>query len=302
MTDIIIRAGYFVAIILLGFTLRKIGLFKKEDFSVLSKVVLKITFPAAVVTSFAGRQIDPSMFILIGIAILCAALHMVIAVLVNLRRSPGQKAFYLLNLTGCNIGNFTMPFVQSFMGPIGVIATGIYDTGNALMVLGTNMGVASSIKSGSGFSFKRIGKALLASVPFLTYFTMLLLSVIGVRLPAVITDLADVIGSANPFLAMFMIGVGFEIGAEKGHIAKIVRFMLLRYCIAAVFALVFWFALPFALEVRQALVIVAFSPIPNIVPAYTEELGEDVGLSSAINSVAIICSIVIDVILLSFIL
>jgi hypothetical protein len=78
--------------------------------------------------------------------------------------------------------------------------------------------------------------------------------------------------------------------------------MLLRYCIAAVFALVFWFALPFALEVRQALVIVAFSPIPNIVPAYTEELGEDVGLSSAINSVAISCSIVIDVILLSFIL
>lgn len=302
MTDIIFRAGCFVAIILLGFLLRKVGLFKKEDFSVLSKVVLKVTFPAAVVTSFAGRQIDPSMFILIGIAILCAMVHMLIAVVVNLRKSPGQKAFYLLNLTGCNIGNFTMPFVQSFMGPIGVIATGIYDTGNALMVLGTNMGVASSIKCGSGFSIKRIGKALRTSIPFLTYFTMLVLSMIGVNLPSAVTDLAGIIGAANPFLAMFMIGVGFEIGGERGQIGKIVRFLLLRYAIAAVFALVFWFALPFALEVRQALVIVAFSPIPNIVPAYVEELGEDVGLSSAINSVAIICSIVINVILLSFIL
>ena len=195
-----------------------------------------------------------------------------------------------------------MPFVQSFLGPVGVIATGIYDSGNALMVLGTNMGVAASVKSGAGFSFRRIGKALLSSVPFLTYFVMVLLNLLHVQLPTVVTDFAGILAAANPFLAMFMIGVGFEVGGDKRQIGKIIRLLLLRYAIAAVFALLFWFVLPFALEVRQALVIVAFSPLPNIIPAYTEELGEDVGLSSAINSVAIICSIVINVILLSLIL
>ena len=302
MTDIIIRAGYFVAIILLGFTLRKIGLFKKEDFSVLSKVVLKITFPAAVVTSFAGRQIDPSMFILIGIAILCAALHMVIAVLVNLRRSPGQKAFYLLNLTGCNIGNFTMPFVQSFLGPTGILATGIFDMGNAVICLGGAFGVASTVKSGAGFSAKRILSALGRSVPFLTYVVMLLLNLLHITLPKPVTECVGIIGSANPFLAMFVIGVGFKRAGEKGQGMKILRLLALRYGTAVVIALLFWFVVPFPVEVRQALVILAFSPIGSAVPPFTAELGGDVGLSSAVNSVAIVISIVINVVLLGVML
>ena len=50
MLDIIVRAGCFVAIIILGYVLKKIGVFKEQDFSVLSKVVMKITLPAAIVS------------------------------------------------------------------------------------------------------------------------------------------------------------------------------------------------------------------------------------------------------------
>lgn len=45
MLDVLTRAGCFIAIILLGFFLKKIGLFKDSDFSVLSTIVLKITLP-----------------------------------------------------------------------------------------------------------------------------------------------------------------------------------------------------------------------------------------------------------------
>ena len=65
MADILVRAGCFVAIIILGYVLKKIGVFKEQDFSVLSKVVMKITLPAAIVTSFAGREIDPAMLMLV---------------------------------------------------------------------------------------------------------------------------------------------------------------------------------------------------------------------------------------------
>ena len=66
----------------------------------------------------------------------------------------------------------------------------------------------------------------------------------------------------------------------------------------AVLALVFYFLLPFRLEVRQALVILVFSPIASAAPAFTGELKSDVGLASALNSMSIICSIVIIVVLL----
>lgn len=68
--------------------------------------------------------------------------------------------------------------------------------------------------------------------------------------------------------------------------------------IESVLAAVFWFLLPFGLPVRKALVILAFSPIGSAVPGFTAELKGDVGLSSAINSLAIVISIAIIVPLL----
>jgi len=302
VTDILIRAGSFVAIIILGYVLRRCGIFKESDFGVLSKVVLKITFPAAVITSFAGRQIEPALLSLSLIALMCGVIYMLIAALVNSRDSREQRAFDILNLPGYNIGNFTMPFVQSFLGPTGVIATGIFDMGNAVITLGGAFGVASAVKSGTRFSFTRILKALSHSVPFITYIVMLLLNLLHISLPKPITEFAGIVGSANPFLAMFMIGVGFKLGGQKGQYGKILRLLALRYGMAVVIALIFWFVLPFELEIRQALVILAFSPIGAAVPPFTAELKGDVGLSSAINSMAIVCSIVINVILLSVML
>ena len=41
MQEILVRAGCFVAIIVLGYALRRIGFFKAEDFTLLSKIVVK---------------------------------------------------------------------------------------------------------------------------------------------------------------------------------------------------------------------------------------------------------------------
>ena len=112
----------------------------------------------------------------------------------------------------------------------------------------------------------------------------------------------QIIANANAFLAMFMLGVGFNLSGDFRQIGTIVRVLGLRYGLSALMALAVWFLLPFDAEVRTTLVILLFSPISAIVPAFTGDLGEDVGLSSAINSISIICSIVIIVILLSVLL
>ena len=97
---------------------------------------------------------------------------------------------------------------------------------------------------------------------------------------------------------MLMIGVGFKLSGDKSQIGSIVKILSVRYAIAAVLALCFYFLLPFSVEIRQTLVILAFSPIGSAVPVFTAELKSDVGLSSAINSIAIVISIVIIVALL----
>lgn len=302
MIDILTRAGCFVGIIALGYILKKVGLFKQEDFGVLSRLLMKVTFPCSIVSSFAGREIDPSLLILAALAILCGVIYMLVAWLTHLRKGKDEIAFYILNLPGYNIGNFTMPFVQSFLGPMGIIATSIFDVGNAVICLGGAFGIASTVKSGSKFSVKRILSALGKSVPFLTYLAMMAVNFLGIPIAKPVTEFVGIIGNANPFLAMFVIGVGFQVGGNREQLSKILKILGLRYGVAVVVGLIFWFVLPFPLEVRQALLILAFSPIGSAVPPFTAELGGDVGLSSATNSVAILISIVINVVLLSVIL
>ena len=299
MLDILLRAGSFISIIVLGYFLKRIGFFKQEDFSLLSKITIRITLPCAIITSFAGKTIDPALLSLSFFAIGCGLMYVLIGYLINRKNSTDQQAFEMLNLPGYNIGTFVIPFAQSFLGSLGVIAVSLFDTGNAVICLGGAFSLASMVKAGEGFSFKRIVRALMRSVPFVTYLLMLLMNLFRMPVPSFVLSVAGIGSNANAFMAMLMIGVGFklELGNKK-QIGTIVRLLSIRYGLATLFALVFYFLLPFALEVRQALVILAFSPIGSAVPGFTEELKGDVGLSSALNSFAMVISITITVVLL----
>ena len=299
MLDLLARAGCFVAIIVLGAVLRRVGFFKESDFGLLGKISLRITLPAAIVTSFAGKTIDLSLLTVILIGLGMGVLYMAVAYVVNLKRPREKCAFELLNLSGCNVGAFTIPFLQSFLGSGAVVVASLFDVGNAAIGLGTSYGIALSIRDGKGFSWKRIGKALSTAVALMTYIGMVILSLLRIRLPQPVLDFAGIVGSANTFVAMLMIGVGFKLSANKSQLGTLLKLILLRYGIGAVLAVLFW-QLPFDLLTRQTLVILAFSPIISAAPAFTGELKGDVGLSSAFNSICIVLSVVMYVTLLSF--
>jgi len=181
---------------------------------------------------------------------------------------------------------------------MGVVATSLFDMGNAFICLGGAYGIAASVKEGRGMDFGRILRGLASSVPFMAHFIMVTLNLLHLPPPAPLVSFAQIVGNGNAFLAMLMIGVGFRLSGDRSQTGAIVRILGVRYALAAVLALCYYFLLPFALEIRQALVILAFSPIGSAVPVFTAELKEDVGLSSAINSIAILLSIAIIVVLL----
>ena len=295
MLEILTRAGCFVAIILLGYILRRINYFKEQDFTVLSKIVLRITLPGAIVSSFAGKEINPAMLTLSLIGLGAGLVYIGLAIVLNPKADKEKTVFELVNLSGYNIGNFTMPFVQSFLGATGVIATSLFDVGNAFVCLGGSHAIGSSLKQGGRLSLTMIAKRLVKSIPFDCYVIMTVLCMLKISLPAAVISFAEIIGNANAFLAMLMIGVGFKLNGDRKQIGRIVRMLGIRYGVGLLLALGCYFLLPFSSEVRLALVILAFAPIPAAAPAYTEELKGDVGLASAVNSLSIVCSIIIIV-------
>ena len=252
---------------------------------------MRITLPAAIVTSFIGKEIKASMLTLALIGLGGGCIHMVIGYLANRRAGKEKQIFEIVN-AGYNIGAFTMPFAQGFLGPIGVITTSLFDIGNASVCLGGSFGVASILKDGGKFSVKKIVKAMLKSVAFDTYLIMTIVCLFHIPIPKPVASFVEIVGNANAFVAMLMIGVGFKLSGNKKQIGRLIRILLTRYSVAAVLALGCFYLLPFSLEVRQALGIVAFSPIPSAAPAYAVELKNDVGMASALNSLSIVCSLV----------
>lgn len=298
MLDIVMRAASFIAIIFLGYMLKKVGMFKAEDFGVLSKVAIRITLPCAIIVSFSGKVIDPALLSLPLISLLCGSFYVATGYLMGKRATREQQAFNMVNLSGYNIGSFTIPFAQSFLGPMAVIAISIFDVGNALVCLGGSFSLACMVKDGSRFSPGRIVRALLRSVPFDVYMIMLTMSLLHLKTPGFILSVAEIGSSANAFAAMLMIGVGFKLEAKREQLMTIVKIVSVRYAAATVFALICYFVLPFELYIRQTLVILMFAPIGASTPGFVGEMGGDVGLSSAINSICMCISIAVIVSLL----
>lgn len=294
MAEILMKAGSFIAIIILGYVLRRRGFFKEEDFYVLSRIVLKITLPAAIVTNFTGIDMKPFMLLMSLLGLGGGIILTGMAFLISAGKNGEEKAFNIINLTGYNIGNFTMPFAQSFLGPLGVVATSLFDSGNALVCLGGTYSVAVMAKGEKGkFSIMPIIKTLLSSVPFDAYLLMTVLSLLHLSLPAPMVSFTGIIANGNAFMAMLMLGVGFKMTLDKSRMGKIIQILFIRYSVSIALAAAFYFLLPFELEYRQALAILALSPIASAAPAFTGDLDGDIGLASAVNSISIVISIVL---------
>ena len=298
MLNILIKAGCYIAIIILGIFLRRIGFFKESDFSILSKIVIRVTLPAALIVNAATRAFSPELLILSLLGLGGGILYMAAGWLVSRHADKEQQAFDILNHAGYNIGVFVIPFTQSFLGATGVMIASIFDVGNAFICLGGAYGVASAVKDGKGFDIRQVLKALSVSVPFLVHIGTVLMNLLHIPFPAPVVECAGIIANANAFLAMLMIGVGFKLSLEKSKLSRIFRALLLRYSIAAVLALCYWFLLPFDRLIRLTLVVLAVSPIGSAVPGFTGDLGGDVGLSCNITSLTILISIITIVTLL----
>lgn len=293
METIIIKSAGFIIIILIGILFRKLHIFRKEDGYFVSKLVMNITLPAALISSYKTVEITPVLllaslwgmaanFILIGIGYLLSR-----------KRSGTDKAFYILNSASYNLGTFATPFVQAFFPAAGVAVVCIFDLGNALMCFGFTYAIAMSVAGlKGGFGWKDAAKALFSSVPFDTYIVLLTVKLLHIQLPDGFYVLTDMISAPNAFLAMLMIGLLFEVKLNKKDVRDMAIILFTRYSLAVILGAVIYFAIPIPEVMKQSLTLVLFAPIASITPVFVDRCGGDPGKAAALNSLCIPFAIV----------
>ncbi len=301
MEAILWKAFAFLFIIALSFTLKKRGFFGPGSAETVTKIAMNITMPAAVISSFAQFQKDNSLFLLVAFGLGFNAFMLFFGFLVSRRKSRDRKVFYLMNFPGYNIGSFTLPFVQNFFGPLGVVATCLFDTGNSIMCTGGTYAIASGIVGGDGgerLTFRDILRRLFSSVPFDTYLLMLILVLVGIPIPAPVGIVASTIGAANGFMAMMMLGMMFRFEAKASYLKDAGLTLLARYLFAGALSALFYYCTPFSLELRQVLAIIVFAPTSALAPAFTAKNKGDAGLASFTGTVSLLLSITIMTVLM----
>ena len=295
MGEVLSKAGILILISVLGYALKKLKVFEAGDYRPLSRIVMNITLPCAAVTAFAdGYRAEPLLYIATLFGFLGNLLMLGTGWLLSRKKEKKEKAFFMLNTSGYNIGAFTMPFVQSFLSPFSMVSACMFDVGNAIMCTGGSYALLSSTllqeKREKG-RLKAFFKTLFASVSFDAYLLLLVLSLLQLQIPAPILEVTRKIGDSNGFVAMLAVGVMFEFPRERKRLGKAFSIVLTRLAAAALFALFFYFCLPLPLEIRQAMAIVCFAPVSVMSMIFSERVTGDGALASLTGSLSILLSL-----------
>ena len=292
----LVKPMSYVLIIVLGYVLKCAGFLKKTDQPLLSKIMLNVTLPCAIIHGFADVGRDAGLFLISGIGLLCGFLPMLLMYLTTRGVSTRLRAYRMLNVSGSNIGCFSLPLVQAFFGSTGVVTTCMYDIGNAVMMTGGSYTMTSTLLRIGGEKrdgLKEILLKFVRSAPFDTYMILLALTALNISIPPIVCELTQPMGNANAFLAMLIIGLVFEPAAEPALLCETARELACRYAFAAAAAAACYFLMPFELGVRQVLAVLCFAPVSALAPIYTERCGSDAALSGFTNSVSIAVSLVL---------
>ena len=285
----------YVLLIVLGYALKRAGFFGREDYRLMSRIMINITLPCTIVRAFSGFSRDPQMFLIVGISFVCSMLPPILMYLATPGVDTRLRAYRMINIGGYNIGCFSLPLIEAFFGGTGVVAACMFDVGNAVMMTGGAYALTSTLLKTVGEtreSARDILMKFLRSAPFDTYLIVFLLMALNVQLPEAVYTLAQPAANANAFIAMLMIGMMFEPAGDRTKLTEAARELAVRYAIAAVFALACYFLTPFSLIIRQTLVVLCFAPLSSLAPIYTDRCRSDTALASFTNSVSIAVSLV----------
>ena len=272
MLVVLSKALAFVLIILIGYICKRRGFFSPTDYQVVSKIVLNITLPCAVINSFAHFEMDYSLIAAVFLGLCGNLLMLFVSLMLTRGDTPATKIFYIFSLAGYNVGCFTLPFAQAFLTPFAVVGLCMFDVGNSIMCTGMTYALtASCIGYADGrkdkFSMKNITDKLLHSVPFVVYISM--------------------------FLSMLMIGMMFEIKLDKKAMGYVKELFSVRYAISLLCAAAFLYPAPFKQEINYVIALAFMAPCTIIGPIFVEKLGANVQLASLFNSLTIITSVVL---------
>ena len=264
-------------------------------------IVFYITLPCIIITSINGVPVTSENVSACRLGAACNVLMVATGYGMTHGKARQERAFSMLNLSGYNIGTFAMPSSS----PGSCLPQGSWLparlTPNAIMCTGGTYALANSVTDASQhLSIKSFLRNVFSSIPFCIYLIMIVMAFLHLALPHPVLIFTKIAGDANAFLCMLMIGVNINLQMDRKSFRCLIKHITVRYALSAVLAFLFYRYLPFSLEIRQAMAVIALAPSSSLALIFTMKLKGDVIMAGNICSLSILLSTIAMTILLVY--
>ena len=253
-------------IIMIGYLMKRTGAFPASTAKVLSKLAIRILLPFVYICNLNGKVLSGELVgaLLWGLGVNAM---LITAAVILARKKPKETIFILQYCIPCfNTTGFALPVLQMFATDREIASLVMFNlpiTFSFFFITPLMIGLLSSGEH--KVSLKEIGRDFLHNVAAMTSLGMMLLCALRISLPQTVVTAISPIANANAAISLLALGLLFEF-PKKLPKTNIIA-LTVRLCITIGAALLVWFGIvPFG-EIRSAMIIVLFSPIPSASPS-----------------------------------
>lgn len=294
MTTILLNALSIILVLFLALLLKKIRILHQKDGAITSKMVVYLTLPATILIGVNHTKLSNIFFILMFMGLFSNLLLVFLGEFIGRKATVEERGLYMFDLSGYNIGNFSIPFVSSFF-PAAIPFLAMFDMGNSLMVTGTTQAIVelSSGRKKHGFILQEIFGVLFRNPPFVVYIFMFILAIFGLSFPDEWLIPIRPLANANTLLSIFTIGLFMEFRLPKGKLKLVLKILTWRYLLAFILASLVYFFLPFPAIIKEILLLIFFCPMSFLHMIQAIELGNDKALAGLTISLSMFISLIL---------
>ncbi len=294
MTTILLNALSIMLVLFLALLLKKIKILHQKDGALTSKMVVYLTLPATILIGVNHTKLSNIFFILMFMGLFSNLLLVFLGKFIGQKATVEERGLYMFDLSGYNIGNFSIPFVSSFF-PAAIPFLAMFDMGNSLMVTGTTQAIVelSSGRKKHGFILQEIFGVLFRNPPFVVYIFMFILAIFGLSFPDEWLIPIRPLANANTLLSIFTIGLFMEFRLPKGKLKLVLKILTWRYLLAFILASLVYFFLPFPAIIKEILLLIFFCPMSFLHMIQAIELGNDKALAGLTISLSMFISLIL---------
>lgn len=190
----------------IGYIMYKVKILDDTSTVRFTKLILSITLPAQILTSFMNSRgviSNKTVLYVFGVTLLCYLMPGLLgAAFVFVIRAPKQqKGLYLFMHLFANVGFMGFPVISTIFGDAGMIYAVIFNVVFNVLVYSLGILLIGNSKETTGFQPK-----LLLNIPFIAALISIILFFTPIQFPSAVMSALDYLGNVTTPVAMLILG------------------------------------------------------------------------------------------------